>query len=116
MALGEQFIATAYNDYVQQGSYKEVLSGFLLGYKLGAYSDTPVAIIRAGGFVRWGDAVIPAVQLDYRPFSFAVSYDVNLSKLSKTTNGNGGYELSVTYAGFLDRENSSVNAVRCPHF
>lgn len=115
-AMGEQFTTTLYNDFVKQGGYTEKISGALIGYKLGAYTDNPDAVLRAGGFVRWGDAIIPAVQLDYRPFSFSVSYDVNLSQLSQTTYGRGGYELSVTYAGFLDRENSSANAVRCPHF
>lgn len=115
-AAGEQFVTTIYNDFTTQGSYREIMSGLLLGYKVGAYTDEPDAILRAGGFLRWGDAFIPVVQLDYRPFSFSVSYDVNLSKLSGTSYGRGGYELSVTYAGFLDRENSSANAVRCPHF
>ncbi|HEU4904237.1 MAG TPA: type IX secretion system membrane protein PorP/SprF, partial [Flavisolibacter sp.] len=115
-AVGEQFVTTIYNDFIKQGTYRETMSGLLLGYKVGAYTDEPDAILRAGGFVRWGDAIIPVVQLDYRPFTFSVSYDVNLSKLSGTSYGRGGYELSVTYAGFLDRENSSANAVRCPHF
>ncbi|WP_121354279.1 PorP/SprF family type IX secretion system membrane protein [Flavisolibacter nicotianae] len=115
-AMGEEFVTTFYNDFVTQGAYRETMSGMLLGYKVGPYSDTPDAILRAGGFLRWGDAFIPVVQLDYRTFSVSLSYDVNLSKLSTTSYGRGGYELSVTYAGFLDRENSSANAVRCPHF
>jgi hypothetical protein len=115
-ALNDQFTATVYNDHVRQGPYSETLSGGLIGYKIGAYTDEPDMVLRAGSFYRWGDALIPVLQLDYRPFSFSVSYDVNMSHLATTTNGRGGYELSVTYAGFLDRENSSANAVRCPHF
>jgi hypothetical protein len=116
LALGEQFTATFYNDYVTQGRYKEVLSGVLVGYKIGAYTENPDMVLKAGSFLRWGDALIPVVQLDYRPFSVSMSYDVNYSGLAKTSYGRGGYELSVSYAGFLDRENSSANAVRCPHF
>lgn len=116
LAMGEQFSTTVYNDFVKQGPNRELMSGLLLGYNVGPYTDSPDAVLRAGGFLRWGDAFIPVVQLDYRPFSFSVSYDVNVSKLSTTSYGRGGYELSVTYAGFLDRENSSANAVRCPHF
>jgi type IX secretion system PorP/SprF family membrane protein len=116
LALGEQAVTTVYNDYVTQGTYREVMSGLLLGYKVGPYTDNPDVVIKAGGFLRWGDAFIPVVQMDYRPFSVSLSYDVNYSNLSKTSYGRGGYELSVTYAGFLDRENSSANAVRCPHF
>ena len=114
--LGEQFTGTVYNDHVRQGGYRETISGMLVGYKLGAYTDEPDMVLRAGAFYRWGDAVIPVLQLDYRPFSLSMSYDVNVSKLAATSFGQGGAELSLTYAGFLDRENSSANAVRCPNF
>ncbi|RYZ24769.1 MAG: type IX secretion system membrane protein PorP/SprF [Chitinophagaceae bacterium] len=116
LAIGEQFTTTIHNDFVKQGAYKELISGALLGYKIGAYSDEPDAILRMGAFYRWGDAFIPVVQLDYRPFSFSMSYDVNMSKLASTSYGKGGYELSVTYAGFLDREYSSSHATKCPRF
>ncbi|NTS39512.1 PorP/SprF family type IX secretion system membrane protein [Flavisolibacter sp. BT320] len=116
LAIGEQFTTTIHNDYVKQGAYKELISGALLGYKIGAYSDEPDAILRMGAFYRWGDAFIPVVQLDYRPFSFSMSYDVNMSKLASTSYGKGGYELSVTYAGFLDREYSSSHDTKCPRF
>lgn len=116
LAIGEQFTTTIHNDYVKQGAYKELISGALLGYKIGPYSDEPDAILRMGAFYRWGDAFIPVVQLDYRPFSFSMSYDVNMSKLASTSYGKGGYELSVTYAGFLDREYSSSHDTKCPRF
>lgn len=115
-ALDESLSTTFYNDFVKQGGFTEAVNGVLLGYKLGAYSDKPDAVLKAGGFLRWGDAIIPVVQLERRALSFSLSYDVNLSRLSQTTHGRGGYEMSVAYAGFLDRENSSANAVRCPRF
>lgn len=115
-SLGEQFNATFYNDHVRQGAYRETISGMLVGLKLGAYSDEPDLVLRAGTFYRWGDAIIPVLQMDYRPFSLSTSYDVTMSNLGASSFGRGGYELSLTYAGFLDRENSSANAVRCPHF
>lgn len=116
LAVGEQFTTTIHNDYVKQGAYREVISGALVGYKIGAYSDEPDAILRMGAFYRWGDAFIPVVQLDYRPFALSLSYDVNVSKLGSTSYGKGGYELGVTYAGFLNREYSSENATKCPRF
>jgi type IX secretion system PorP/SprF family membrane protein len=115
-ALGEQCIANFHNDFVSQGTNRVLLSGALLGYKIGAYSDESNAMLRVGSFYRWGDALVPMVQLDYRSFSFGVSYDVNLSKLTAASYGRGGYELSVTYASFLDQENSSGNADRSPRF
>jgi predicted amidohydrolase len=115
-AVGEQLTATVYNDHSRQGTYQQTMSGMLLGLKVGPYADNPDMVLRAGSFYRWGDALIPVVQMDYRPFSFSVSYDVNISKLATSSYGRGGYELSVTYASFLERENSSLDAMRCPRF
>ncbi len=107
---------TLHNDYLQQSSYTEKLTGAVFTQKIGPYSDEPDFTIGAGGFVRWGDAFIPVVQLNYNPFALSISYDVNISKLSQTSYGQGGYEMSVTYTGFFDRDNSSANAVLCPKF
>lgn len=115
-AMGEWANITLQNDYVQQGSSREVLTGFLIGYKAGAYSQSPDMVLRAGSFYRWGDAIIPVLQVTYKPFTISASYDVNMSKLSQATYGRGGTELSVTYQGMLDRDNSSLNAVLCPRF
>jgi type IX secretion system PorP/SprF family membrane protein len=116
IALNDLVTTTVYNDFVKQGTYSEAISGLLMGYKVGPYTDDPDAVLRAGAFYRWGDALIPVVQIDFRPFSFSLSYDVNLSRLATASYGRGGFELSVTYASFLKKENSSSNAVRCPHF
>ena len=114
--LNEQSYLTLHNDYVQQGTYTEKLTGAIYTQKIGAYTDEPDFTIGAGGFLRWGDSFIPTFQLNYRPFALSMSYDVNVSRLSQTSYGQGGYELSLTYTGFLDRDNSSSNAVRCPRF
>ncbi|HVF96506.1 MAG TPA: PorP/SprF family type IX secretion system membrane protein [Flavisolibacter sp.] len=114
--LNDQAYITLHNDYVKQGSYSEKLSGAIYTQKVGAYTDEPDFTVGAGAFMRWGDAVIPTLQLGYRPFALSMSYDVNVSKLSSTSYGQGGYELSLTYIGFLDRDNSSANAVLCPRF
>jgi type IX secretion system PorP/SprF family membrane protein len=114
--LNEQAYLTMHNDYLQQGSYSEKLTGIIYTHKIGAYTDEPDFTIGAGGFLRWGDAFIPTMQLAYKPFALSMSYDVNVSKLAATTYGQGGYEMSLTYVGFLDRDNSSANAVLCPRF
>jgi hypothetical protein len=46
----------------------------------------------------------------------AFSYDANISKLKTSSYGRGGFEISISYIGFLDRNNSTVNAVLCPRF
>jgi len=114
--LNEQSYLTVHNDYLQQGTYTEKLTGAIYTRKVGAYTDEPDFTIGAGGFMRWGDAFIPTFQLGYKPFALSMSYDVNVSKLAATSYGQGGYEMSLTYIGFLDRDNSSANAVLCPRF
>lgn len=103
-------------DHSIQENYQETVVGALYGLKIGPEIENPKYTIHGGFFIRWSDALIPVVKLDYNPFSVAFSYDVNISKLKPYSYGRGGYEISVSYSGFLDRDNSSVNAVRCPRF
>jgi hypothetical protein len=76
----------------------------------------PSYTLHAGAFLRWRDALIPVLKIDYNPLSVAISYDVNVSQLKTGSQGRGGFELSVSYVGFLDRYNSSKNKVLCPRF
>jgi len=72
--------------------------------------------VHAGAYLRWNDAIIPVAKIEMRPLSIALSYDVNVSKLSSASRGRGGFEVSLAWQKFLDRENSAKNAVRCPKF
>jgi type IX secretion system PorP/SprF family membrane protein len=116
LAINESSFVTVYNDHVQQGSYSETLSGMLYGLNIGPYTESPDYTLQAGAFLRWGDAVIPTIQMEYRPFTASLSYDVNISRLTTTSYGRGGFELSLKYAGFLNRESSTAEALRCPRF
>ncbi|HSK14123.1 MAG TPA: hypothetical protein VK907_12975, partial [Phnomibacter sp.] len=99
------------------GAYREILAGALVGFGLSGYDFTEsVHNIHFGAFTRWGDAIIPVVKIDLLPYSVAFSYDVNISPLRTASQGRGGFELSISYRGFFDRDNSSKNAVLCPRF
>lgn len=50
-----------------------------------------------GATYRWGDAITPMVALEYLWFRLGVSYDVNVSKLSKATGFQGGLEVSLKF-------------------
>lgn len=102
-------------DYSKQGGTKEIIGGALYSYKLGE-PDEPAYTLYGGLFLRWADALIPVLKMDYHPFSIALSYDVNISPLKTTSQGRGGFELSVSWIGFLDRDNSSRDKVLCPRF
>lgn len=103
-------------DYSLQKEYKETIAGVMYGTKIGPEVDNAKYVLHGGLFLRWNDALIPVLKVDYSGFSFAFSYDVNISKLKPASLGRGGFELSLSYIGFTQRNNSSLNAVKCPRF
>ncbi len=107
---------TIQGDYSRQGSSYEAIGGALYSYKLDYNTKDPQYILSAGAFLRWNDALIPVIKLEMLPLSIAVSYDVNISQLRTVSEGQGGFELSISYIGFLSRESSSKYKMLCPHF
>lgn len=102
-------------DHSQQGGASETIGGAMYGYKFGDPED-PDYVLHLGAFLRFKDALIPAIKIDYQPFSIGLSYDVNVSQLRTASQGRGGFELSVSYIGFLNRDNSSKYRIFCPRF
>jgi type IX secretion system PorP/SprF family membrane protein len=103
-------------DHSNQGSFNETIGGALYSFKMGGSPEMPEYILHLGAFLRWKDALIPVIKIDYNPFAVAISYDVNVSALKTVSQGRGGFELSVSYIGFLDRSNSSKYKILCPKF
>lgn len=114
--VSETSYLTIQADHTIQGPSVETVGGVMYSTKIGEDYQHPDYILHFGGFLRLQDAFIPVVKLDYNPFSIALSYDVNVSQLKTASQGHGGMELSVTYLGFFDRDNSSKNATKCPIF
>ena len=100
-------------DQTLRGGFKETVGGAMYGLKIGEDTENPAYTIHAGAFLRWDDALIPVVKLDYNPFSVAISYDVNISKLKPSSYGRGGIELSVSYIGFSKKKEEYL---LCPRF
>jgi type IX secretion system PorP/SprF family membrane protein len=104
-------------DHSMQEKYQETLVGAMYGVKLGPEVETPDYVLHGGVFLRWTDALIPVIKLDHSGFSFAFSYDVNISKLKPASLGRGGFELSVSYIGFSkNHDRSTLNSTLCPRF
>jgi type IX secretion system PorP/SprF family membrane protein len=117
MGLNPNTYLDVQGDFNKQGTYTEILAGAMVGFALSGYDfKESLYNIHFGGFVRWNDAIIPVIKLDFLPFSAAFSYDVNVSQLRTASQGRGGFELSISYRGFFDRSNSSQNAILCPRF
>jgi type IX secretion system PorP/SprF family membrane protein len=104
-------------DYSKQGTYTEVMAGAMVGFGLSGYDFTESQYnIHFGAFTRWGDAIIPVIKIDFLPFSASFSYDVNVSQLRTASMGRGGFEFAISYVGFMERNNSTKNAILCPRF
>lgn len=112
-SVSDNAYITVQADQTMQGGFSETVAGAMCGLKLGDDMDNPAYTIHAGGFLRWNDALIPAIKLDYNPFSVSLSYDVNISKLKPSSYGRGGVELSVSYSGFRKDKGEYL---LCPRF
>jgi type IX secretion system PorP/SprF family membrane protein len=114
--LNETSYFTIHADYSKQGPFSQLIGGAIYSYKIGEDIEDPKYTLHLGGFMRAKDAFIPIVKLDYRPFAFSFSYDANVSQLRTASQGRGGMELSISFIGFFDRDNSSRFVPLCPKF
>ncbi len=116
MSVTDYSYLTFHLDYSEQGTSTEIIGGALYSLKLDDNPEEPQHVISGGMFIRWSDAFIPVVKMDIKSLAFALSYDVNVSQLKTASQGRGGFELSLSYQKYIDRDNSSREAVRCPRF
>ena len=114
--IGERGHLIAFADYYSQGGSRQLLGGMMLGLETAQYEDAEAAVFYIGSFLRYGDALIPVVRLEFNHMTIGVSYDVNVSKLNVVSNWRGGLELTATYKDFLKIRNSTLDRLRCVRF
>jgi type IX secretion system PorP/SprF family membrane protein len=103
-----------YLDYFMQGGNNQVQGGLIYKHDL-LQEDVDYSVGLSGGaFIRWNDAVVPVIKLDYYNVALGLTYDVNISKLKKASLARGGFEATLSYSNFLNIRNSSAQKVRCP--
>jgi type IX secretion system PorP/SprF family membrane protein len=116
-SLDDLSAITLQADHSVQGNYTETIGGALYSYKLGTDLDNnPTYTLSGGLFLRWKDALVPVLKIEWGNLSTALSYDVNVSPLKTVSMGRGGFELSLCYIGFLHHDNSSEYKMLCPKF
>lgn len=103
MAVNDYSYFNLYGDYSHQGSATETIGGVLYSYKLGPDPDNYPYAVTLGMLFRWNDALIPVVKLAMNSFDLGISYDINVSRLNTVSNSRGGFELSLSYTGLLNR-------------
>lgn len=84
-----------------QGPSRMFYGGAIVKYKLqesSKYTDYIMArMLNVGTFYRLGDAIVVMTQLEWGQYAFGISYDINVSSLTKVSTGRGGFEISARY-------------------
>ncbi|MDN5200352.1 PorP/SprF family type IX secretion system membrane protein [Fulvivirgaceae bacterium BMA10] len=80
--------------FMRQGSVNIIHSGVAFEYDKSVNNDYQVFSI--GAWLRNTDAVIMSAGLEYKRFSFGLSYDLIISNLSEVTQ-KGGFEISLAF-------------------
>jgi type IX secretion system PorP/SprF family membrane protein len=103
-----------YGDYFDQGGNSQMQGGFMYQHFLVQEDEDETVSLSGGSFLRWNDAVVPVLKLEYYHLGVGLTYDVNISKLKAASQSRGGYEITLSYRNFLNIRNSSSEKVRCP--
>lgn len=114
MDVNQSDFITLQGDLSKQGPHSEYIGGGMYSFRLGDL-DFSSTVFSVGAFLRWKSAIIPMVKLDIFPFTFGISYDMNISKLKSGSQYTGGFELSLIYQSFLAKK-TSLEYLRCPRF
>jgi Type IX secretion system membrane protein PorP/SprF len=109
---------------VNQKPHREITMGSFWKHKsIRNGGRKPVSAIYFGAWLRWSmaqdylatDAFIAAIRFDYKQTSLSLTYDVNISTLTKASSGAGGPEFSVIHI-LEDTGSRKPTKVRCPDF
>jgi type IX secretion system PorP/SprF family membrane protein len=113
--LNSQYAITVHLNYATQGQYNELIGGGLISWRTNPELSQNFGLY-AGVFIRYKDAFIPTVKVDYQHYSMTISYDINTSTLKPASNGVGGFEISIFARGIYKRTQQSGEQMRCPRF
>ena len=95
-----------------QAKANESLLGGAVEFRVGEPDEVSPTSFYAGGWMRFGDAIIPYIGLEYNDFRFGVTYDINTSDLKTASQSRGGIEISLIY---INRPPGS-KGLPCPKF
>jgi type IX secretion system PorP/SprF family membrane protein len=114
--IGRQFGLTFHGNYSLQDPYSEAIFGGLL-----SWHNSPIAYpsnftFSLGCYVRYNDAVIPTVKLDFSNVSIGVSYDATNSQLGTSVPGTGATEFTLFIKGKYNHKKNPRDNVMCPKF
>ncbi len=97
--------------YSSQAKAHETVVGGAIQFKLGN-EEANATSFYAGSWLRFSDAIIPYVGLEFSDFRLGVSYDVNTSQLKTASQSEGGIEISLIYI----KRPAQSKGLPCPKF
>ena len=97
--------------YMMQAKASEINAGLSL-----QYAFNPDVMLSIGGYDRVGDAIIAMAGLEYKRVRVGFSYDINTSSLKEASNGNGAFEISLSYTGCLGGFVLDKPIMFCPRY
>jgi len=106
---------TLQSDYSKQGTNNEFIIGGIYTVKLFDMNGDPSYLLHVGSYVRLHDAIIPVAKIEFKSIAIAGSYDATVTELKRNSNGQSGFEVSLSYQ-IKKKNNSYLDAVRCPRF
>jgi len=95
----------------QAGAHEALLGGAFQFIADDADPDKPTSVY-GGAWVRFGDALIPYIGLEYGDFRVGATYDINTSSLKTASESRGGIEISLIYI----KHAAESKGLPCPKF
>ncbi len=96
----------------KQGPFRKYYGGSYFRYRLqesSKYTGNLLSrTISLGTFYRVGDSFVTILALEWDKFAVGISYDVNISGLTKATSGRGGTEISLKYLPFKINQSNKL--------
>jgi type IX secretion system PorP/SprF family membrane protein len=95
----------------QAGAFETVIGG-AVAFNLDNDEEAPTSFY-AGSWMRFNDAIIPYVGLEFGEFRLGATYDINYSDLKVGSQSRGGIEVSLIY---IKRPPNGRKGIPCPKF
>jgi type IX secretion system PorP/SprF family membrane protein len=94
-----------------QNKASETTLGASIAANLNQDQEKPTSVY-LGSWIRFNDAIIPYVGLEFGGLRIGASYDLNISSLKAATNTRGGSEISLIYI----KQPAENKGIPCPKF
>ncbi len=101
--------------YNRISSASEIGLQALIGYELDEKKDMTL-YFGPGYRLIDNDAVEAILRFDYKQFRVGAAYDFNVSSLSTVSNGQGGFEIAVSYIARIYKKPTVKPVIFCPRF